>query len=119
MEEINVLDAVKAERDAQRQRNLRALMEVLHFGKLTSTEQAEFDRIEKAVKDLLRTSNEKENQLQPLAAENHDEFVCELIDVCDQEAKAFANLTDQLNTLARSIRMRQGKSLGSKMSQLK
>lgn len=58
--EIDFLEGVKAEREEQRRRNLRAYTEALKLSSLNSSERAEFDRLEKAVEVLMAKSNKKE-----------------------------------------------------------
>jgi hypothetical protein len=103
---IDFLDGVKAEREEQRKRYLRAFREALKLSGLNASEKAEFDRLEKAVDTLVTKSNKKEAEIQPLASEDHDEYVSEMVELCDQEAKTFVQITADLNKLVRAVRVR-------------
>lgn len=107
MEEIDVLDAVKAERDEQRRRYLLTFRDTLMLGNLDPSDQDEFDRIEKAVRDLTEKCRQKETALGPLCSQDYNEYVSEMVELVDQEAKAFARLTNDLRKLVHEIGLRR------------
>jgi hypothetical protein len=67
---IDFLDGVKAERDEQKRRYLKTFREALTLGKLTDTEQTEFDRLDNQVSTLNETCRQKEIDLEPWRSQN-------------------------------------------------
>jgi hypothetical protein len=111
METIEPLDAIRAELEEQKRRYLITFKEALQLGSLKAPEREEFDRLEKAVAKLTEECRRKETQLEPLRLTDHDEYVLEMSDLCDYEAKVFAQLTGELSKLVREIRLQRAKSL--------
>ena len=108
MEVIDALDAIRAERDEQKRRYMLTLRAALQLGGLNrASEQEELDRIEQAVRDLTKECRKKEAQLEPLRLKDHEEYVLEMVELCDKEAKAFSQLTNDLRELVREVNLRR------------
>ena len=109
--EVDFLTAVITERDERKRRYMLAFREVLKHGDLTRDEKEKFDRIDKQVIALTKECREKEIKLVPLSAANHDEYVTEMVDLVDYEAKTFSKFTGQLRQLLHQIKERRKRSL--------
>jgi hypothetical protein len=108
METIDLLDAVKAELDEQRKRYMAAYLDALGLGDLSRTdEKEEFDRIEKGFHDLREKCRKKENEIEPLREQNKEEYVSQMVELCDEEAKAFSKLTGDLKALVHEVNLRR------------
>lgn len=108
METIDLLDGVKAQRDEQRRRYLIAYGEALKLGNLAGTEQEEFERIDKKFRDLFERSKKKETKLEPLREQNQEEYVAQMVELCDEEAKVYSTLTGELRKLVHEVGLRRG-----------
>jgi hypothetical protein len=105
--EIDFLDATKAERDEQKKRYCKVYEEMLKLGNLRPGQQEEFDQITKAVRDLTEECRAKEAELEPLRAANTEEYVSEMVELCDREAKTFSELTGKLRKLVRKVKLKR------------
>ena len=106
--EIDFLDAAKAERDEQRRRYLIAVGEAIALGNLADAQQGEFDRIEKKIRELTAKCREKETAIEGLRTQDHEEYVSQMVELCDEEAKAYSILTGELRRLVQEVRLRRG-----------
>jgi hypothetical protein len=108
VETINALDAIRAERDEQKKRYLLAWSQMYDLADLDTSDQQELERIERAVRNLTTECEEKEAALESLRLKDRDEYVFEMSELCDYEAKTFARLTEELVKLLRRVRLRHG-----------
>jgi uncharacterized protein YifE (UPF0438 family) len=109
--EADFLAAVITERDERKRRYMLTYREVLKHGDITIDEQEKLDQIDKQMLALNKECREKEIKLEPMCAANHDEYVVEMVDLVDREAKTFSDLTGQLRQLLREIKSRRAKAL--------
>jgi hypothetical protein len=54
------------------------------------------------------------NRLRTLAFSEPEEYVTEMVELCDYEAKTFSRITGDLRKLIRKVNLRRGKSLSNR-----
>ena len=105
--EIDFLDSIKAERDEQKKQFGITLREAIKLGDLSGTDAEQFDQIEKEVGELNKECRAKAAELDTLRTTDKDEYVSQMADLCDYEAKAFSKLTGRLRALVQEIKLRR------------
>ncbi len=115
MDTIDLLDAVKAERDHQRKRFMSAYADALRLGQLSrSDDKEEFERIDREFQALIEKSKKTEKEIELLRGHNEEEYVSQMVDLCDEEAKAFSVLTGDLKKWTHEVGLRRASmSLGN------
>ena len=107
MEEIDGLEATKAEFEHQRRRYALARREVIKLGYVDESIASRFKRIDEAIKRLTDELLEQEAALEPLRESEPLNYVSGLLELNDQSSKRLAPLTDELRQLIHEEQLRR------------